>query len=80
MASLVPRLLQPGIGNSTVSKYKAREYLNWAAECLRIARNSDRDEDKSKWLGMASQWRRLAEQAGNRGQQAQQPQPEEDKL
>jgi hypothetical protein len=44
---------------------------------LSLAAKAQRDDDKSTWLELAGKWQRLAEEAASRGQQAQQPQPEE---
>ena len=58
-----------------MSQYKANEYRKWAADCLSFAAKAQREEDKRTWLGLASKWKRLANEAASRGQQAQQPQP-----
>jgi hypothetical protein len=58
-----------------VSQYKAEEYRRWAAQCLSMAANAPSDADKGTWLELAGKWQRLAEEAGSRGQQAEQPQP-----
>jgi hypothetical protein len=52
-----------------VQKYRQR-----AAQCLALAEKAQRDDDKATWLELAGKWQRLAEEAGSRGQQAQQPQ------
>jgi hypothetical protein len=59
-----------------VSQYNADKYRQWAAECLSFAATAQRDDDKSTWLELASKWQRLAEEAGSRGEQSQQPPPE----
>jgi hypothetical protein len=60
-----------------VSRYKVNEYRQWTAECLSFAAKAEREEDKRTWLGLASKWERLANEAAWRGQQAQQPQPQQ---
>jgi hypothetical protein len=53
---------------------RADEYRAWAKQCLAMAARGGREEDKRTWLELADKWQRLAEEAGSRGQQAQQPQ------
>ena len=40
---------------------KAREYREYAAECLRLAEREPKDRDR--WLAMAAQWTALAAKA-----------------
>jgi hypothetical protein len=60
-----------------VSENSAEKYREWAAQCLSLAANAKRDDDKATWLELAGKWQRLAEEAGRDGvvQQAEQPQP-----
>jgi hypothetical protein len=43
----------------------ADEYRGYAAECVRLARESTRPEDKARFLQMAQAWRELADKADN---------------
>ena len=58
-----------------MSQLDAQTYRERAAQCLALAERAQRDDDKGAWLELAGKWRRLAEELGSRGQQAQQPQP-----
>jgi hypothetical protein len=60
-----------------VSEHSAEKYREWAAQCLSLAANAKRDDDKATWLELAGKWQRLAEEAdrGRVVQQAQQSQP-----
>jgi hypothetical protein len=58
-----------------VSQLDAQAYRERAEQCLALAERAQRDDDKATWLALAGKWRRLAEELGSRGQQAQQPQP-----
>ena len=40
---------------------KAEQYRHHAAECLRLAQQSEDPTEKNTLLGMAEAWRRLAE-------------------
>ena len=42
---------------------KAAQYRGYAAECVRLARQSREQHEKETLLGMAAAWRRLAEHA-----------------
>jgi hypothetical protein len=42
----------------------ANRYREFAAECVRVARQSSDPDDKALLLEMAEAWRRLAERAG----------------
>jgi hypothetical protein len=57
-----------------VSQYNAQKYRQWAAQCLSLAEKAGRDDDKATWLELAGKWQRLADEAGSRGLQAEQPQ------
>ena len=60
-----------------MSENSAEKYRQWAAQCLSLAANAKREDDKATWLELAGKWQRLAEEAdrGRVVQQAQQPQP-----
>ena len=40
---------------------KAEQYRHYAAECIRLAQQSQLPPEKTMLLGMAAAWRRLAE-------------------
>ncbi len=42
---------------------KAEQYRHYAAECIRLAQQSQHPPEKDMLLSMASAWRRLAEHA-----------------
>jgi hypothetical protein len=42
---------------------KAEQYRRYAAECIRIARQSQHPQEKDTLLSMAAAWQRLAEHA-----------------
>lgn len=42
---------------------KAEQYRGYAAECIRLARQSREQQEKQTLLSMAAAWRRLAEHA-----------------
>ncbi|HYE43427.1 MAG TPA: hypothetical protein VEA15_08540 [Caulobacteraceae bacterium] len=44
-----------------MSVYK--RYLSHAAECERLARTCDREEEREAFLSMAIEWRKLADTA-----------------
>jgi hypothetical protein len=45
--------------------YKADEYVDCAAECLRLASRADENETKAYLLDIAERWLELAELARN---------------
>ena len=63
-----------------MSQLDAQKYRAWATQCLSMAHRAQRDDDKFTWLELADKWQLLAEEAGSRGQQAQQPQAKNTKL
>jgi len=46
---------------------KAEQYRHYAAECIRLAQQSQYPPEKDMLLRMASTWRRLAERAESEG-------------
>jgi hypothetical protein len=46
---------------------KAERYRHYAAECIRLAQQSQYPPEKDMLLRMASTWSRLAEQAASAG-------------
>jgi hypothetical protein len=42
---------------------KAEQYRRYAAECIRLARQSQHPQEKDTLLSMAAAWQRLAEHA-----------------
>jgi len=42
---------------------RAEQYRHYAAECIRLARQSQHPAEKDTLLSMAAAWRRLAEHA-----------------
>ena len=49
---------------------RARRYQRYAAECLRLAQQSDDAREKAVLLQMAETWRRLAEKGGAHDEEA----------
>jgi hypothetical protein len=47
---------------------KAEQYRRYAAECVRLARQSQHPHEKDALLIMAAAWRRLAEHAERAGE------------
>jgi hypothetical protein len=47
------------------------EYLRYAEECLRLARQTTDPEKRARLLEMAQAWRDLGDKAGNLGDTAQ---------
>jgi uncharacterized protein with PhoU and TrkA domain len=47
------------------------EYLRYAEECLRLARQTTDPEKRARLLEMAQAWRDLGDKAGNLGDMAQ---------
>jgi gluconate kinase len=65
-----------------VPKRKADHYRQQAEECREQAARALRDEDRESWLKLAAKWQRMADEAhrpAQQGQQAQQPQPKEER-
>jgi hypothetical protein len=56
-----------------VSETSAEKYRQRAAQCLSLAANAKREDDRATWLELAGKWQRLAEEAG-RGRVVQQAQ------
>ena len=46
---------------------KAEQYRHYAAECIRLARQSQHHPEKDMLLSMAAAWRRLAEHVERTG-------------
>ena len=44
---------------------KAEQYRRYAGECIRLAQQSQRPQEKQMLLNMAEAWSRLAEHAEN---------------
>jgi hypothetical protein len=59
-----------------VSQDRAQEYRRSAAQCLSMAAKADAEENKKRWLGLASQWQRLAVEADGAPRFIQQAQPD----
>jgi hypothetical protein len=49
---------------------RADQYRNYAAECLRVARQATNAGDKAMLLEMAQKWRELAERLQQRNEQS----------
>ena len=47
---------------------KAEQYRHYAAECVRLAQQSQHSPEKDMLLSMAASWRRLAEHAERMGE------------
>jgi gluconate kinase len=62
-----------------VPKRKADHYLKQAEECREQAARALRDEDRESWLKLAAKWQRMAEGTYRPAQQAQQPQPKDER-
>ena len=60
-------------------KRKADHYLKQAEECRDQAGRALRDEDRQSWLKLAAKWQRMAEGTHQPAQQAQQPQPKDER-
>jgi hypothetical protein len=54
-----------GLGKGAMGK--AEQYRHYAAECIRLAQQSQLPPEKSMLLSMAASWRRLAEHAEDTG-------------
>jgi hypothetical protein len=50
-----------------ITMARADEYRRYAAECIRVAQQTKKQEDKLVLLQMAETWRRLAERAAQSG-------------
>jgi len=55
---------------------KAEQYRHYAAECIRLARQSQYPAEKDTLLSMAAAWRRLAEHAESMSERASNGEPE----
>lgn len=50
---------------------KAEDYRRYAAECIRLAQQTNEASEKDALLSMAASWRRLAEHAERGGNESQ---------
>jgi hypothetical protein len=55
---------------------KADQYRHYAAECIRLAQQTQISSEKETLLNMASAWRRLAEHAESMSERERSDEPE----
>ncbi len=55
---------------------KAEQYRRYAAECIRLAQQSQYPQEKDTLLSMAAAWRRLAEHAESASERGPDGEPE----